>query len=335
MKFLLLATLILTTLTNINFANAGKGRGGQYKYYQSGVIDKITNAQENAIEIIKSIPARDWNSFFVKNVNKKEIVNILSNIEFLPLERNRSREGQPLVLDYVVKDGVKTIEVLGTFLDLVLFEKYAGTIEQHLIHESLHFFGYDQDEAWAQSENIFKSKEAFSFCKKQYSSNRVGKCAYLYSENDQELVEDIRKNLISWFSESKTFNYRILLTKGWYNSDYPVEIDLSSDGYISIDDMLGGMMRKKIVRSKKGHLEFNDARVHTRIKTGIFSSSYKSLTVSINYWDVKNLMFHINVQSDEINKRSLYSNSIQVEDFDNFWKTGFEIMANGAIFILN
>ena len=145
MKFLLFTTLILTTLTTLNFANAGKGRGGQYMYYQSGVETKIELGQERALEYIKSIPLMDWPRIFPKDVDRFEFISILKNIKLSPTVFDRMRDRAHLVLDFIEENGVKKIEVLGRFYDLILYDKVPGSIEQNLIHEALHFFGYDQD----------------------------------------------------------------------------------------------------------------------------------------------------------------------------------------------
>ena len=203
MKNKLIMLLLVFIVTN---SYGSKGRGGQYMFYGTEVISKIEKAQLNALSIINNIPNQILDKVFNRPVDRKKLAAIIENIKHSPTVFDRYRDGYPLVLDFIEEDGVKKIEILGRFYELVLYEKISGSIEKNLIHEALHFFGYDQDEAWETAGLLLKISrdESFKFCNKMVEFEPNGKCLFSSLDEHKDDLKKLRDDFNHWiYAKSK------------------------------------------------------------------------------------------------------------------------------------
>lgn len=319
---------------------ASKGRGGQYMFYDTDVLQKLESAQKLAINMVKEIPDEALTRLFPKEINKESLIKILKNIKHSPTKFDRTRNGYPLVLDYIEENGVKKIEVLGRFYELILYEKYSGSIEQNLIHEALHFFDYDQEDAWETSHLITKLYEngVGKFCNKMLEVEPTGRCLFVSKEEDKITIRSISDNFFKWLESGqkspikvfspgrvRTETRRMRGPKAIFgfnlNESYNVtKVPLTSLG----DNNYQGIITRKMV------LKENCFSQEFECFFTVFSNKGE-VAVNLNPSIWGELPFSYNV----LNGRTTLGSKKRVNELNDYFRQSFILDAQEAIFVVD
>lgn len=151
-----------------------EGRGGGYAYAE--VIKVAKESQNSLVKKLNVIPVdvfeRIASDFFKKPIQKDELAQILSALQLNNLKNTTRADEtgvvQLLSMDYGVDaSGEKYIEALQPFFDIAISKCDANSssctwMQEEYLHEALHHFGYDEDEAKSSRKDLLGMVVALS-----------------------------------------------------------------------------------------------------------------------------------------------------------------------------
>ncbi len=208
-------------------AHAGaEGKGGSFPYYESNVYKIIKSSQAALLEKLNKWDEESFskviNQEFAHPISLKELKGIISHLQLKPAETGTAINPygieEPLAMHYGVDSkGQKYIVAYGRLFDFINYEckveikhnSIANEIEVgscyklelKLLHEALHHFGYEEDQAQA---NKYKMLELIDI-----GFNILEETTHIKSKS--LLYKEASEQIIQWAFEGKTFNKVVTL----------------------------------------------------------------------------------------------------------------------------
>lgn len=191
------------------FARTGsEGGGGGFPFYRTST--KLLLESQSALETLIRVTPQD---FFDKKlpipVDKNELLLIVHSLRknlFVNYDNARANpqgDFEPLMFDYGVENGEKYIVALGTyflaFSRTKMSDEDKKEVMRMILHESLHHFGYGEQEAFTYSGYIIM---------KAHQANLCSGLTNCYTPIDKKFREMINK-VWYWANLDVTFEKQI------------------------------------------------------------------------------------------------------------------------------